>query len=233
MSSTSPTPTLSPLEARILGVLVEKALTTPAQYPLTLNSLTTGTNQKNNRHPVTNISEDDALAAVDALRAKGLVREAMLSGSRVAKYRHLAREVLEVDTPALVVLTELMLRGPQSLGEIRNNGSRMHPLESLEAVKAILDQLAARPHPLIAEYPPPPGGRARVFRQLLAPAAHPEPASGPAGSAGDDDDRSPAAASLGHASAAALATRVDQLESEVADLRSQLQRLATQLGATL
>lgn len=218
--------TLEPNEARVLGVLIEKALTTPAQYPLTLNALTLGANQKNNRHPVLNLSEDEVYDAVDRLRQKGFVREAVLTGSRVPKFRHTAREVLEIDTPALVILAELMLRGPQSLGEIRGNASRMHPLESLDAVKAVLDQLAARPEPLVRELPPPPGGRARLYMQLLAPDAHPEPSA----AAEAPITRSSAPAAPPASAGAETLTRIEALEAEVRRLRAAVQSFAASLG---
>lgn len=225
--------TLTPHEARVLGVLVEKALTVPAQYPLTLNGLTVGCNQKNNRHPVMNLTEDDVFDAVEMLRQKGLVREAMLSGSRVAKYRHLSREVLNVETPALVVLTELMLRGPQSLGELRQNASRMHALESTEAVKAVLDELASREEPLVKEYPPPPGGRARVYRQLLAPTAHGEPAAATADGLAEESDAPRIRPSPPSEAGAGMAARLEALEGEVARLRGVVERLAQDLGAKM
>src|SRR5690606_15772805 len=127
--------TLTPEECRILGVLVEKAQTTPQQYPMTVNGLISGCNQKNNRDPITNYDEDIILDALDGLRAKSLTRQVDLSGSRVPKYRHIAREALSVDTNQLVVLTELFLRGPQTMGELCGRASRMHPLESLDVVK--------------------------------------------------------------------------------------------------
>lgn len=221
--------TLTANEARVLGVLVEKALTTPAQYPLTLNAMVVGSNQKNNRHPVTNLSEDVVYDAVDGLRKKGFAREVVLSGSRVPKFRHTAREVLNVETPALVILTELMLRGPESLGELRQNAGRMHPLESLEAVKAVLDELAARPEPLVREFPPPPGGRARLYMQLLAPTAHAEPTAG--GGRGEDDTPRESQ-STARGADTALEDRVRQLESEVGRLRASVESMAAALGIT-
>lgn len=218
---------LTPLEARVLGVLVEKALTTPAQYPLTLNALVVGSNQKNNRHPVTNLTEDQVYDAVDGLRKKGFAREAVLSGSRVPKFRHTAREVLNIETPALVILSELMLRGPESLGELRQNAGRMHPLDSLEAVKAVLDELAARPEPLVKEFPPPPGGRARLYMQLLAPTAHPEPT---AGVDRGEDDAPREASHVGRAAGDGLEARVRQLEEEIGRLRTAVEGMAAALG---
>lgn len=228
-SSASPPPPMKPDECRVLGVLVEKALTTPAQYPLTLNALTLGCNQKNNRFPVTNFDEDRVLDAVDGLRTKGLVREAMLSGSRVAKYRHLSREVLGVETPALVLLVELMLRGPQSLGELRTNASRMHAFDSMEAVKAVLDELMARTPPMVKEVPPPPGSRARLWVQLLCPNLHPIVARDESGA------DAPARASEPGAAAHAgpdpeLLERIATLETEARTLRAAISRLASRLG---
>ncbi|MBY0261680.1 MAG: YceH family protein [Phycisphaerales bacterium] len=225
-------PELKPDECRVLGVLVEKAMTTPQQYPLTLNALVSGCNQKNNRLPVVTWDEDRVMDALDGLRHKGLVREAMLSGSRVAKFRHLGREVLGVDTPGLVLLTELLLRGPQSIGEIRQNASRMHPIESLETAKAVLDGLMqavpgevgeeGRPA-LVKEFPPPPGSRARVYAQLLCPGLHPIQSGGSAAEAERGEER-------GEAVDGGVVDRVAALEMEVARLKSALSRLASRLG---
>jgi hypothetical protein len=175
---------------------------------------------------------------VDSLRTKGFVREAMLSGSRVAKFKHQAREALGVETPALVILVELMLRGPQSVGEIRQNASRMHPLDSTEAVKAVLDELAARPEPLVKEYPPPPGGRARVYRQLLAPTAHAEPVAGvyhahEPGHHDPETGRGPAVAPAAAAAPGVDPSRLEALEAEVARLRTAVQTLAAALGVAV
>lgn len=213
---------LTPHECRVLGVLVEKAQTTPQQYPLTLNALTNGCNQKNNREPVTNLSEEQVMNAIDGLRAKGLVREVMLSGSRVQKFRHVTREVIDMDTNQLVILTELLLRGPQTLGELRGRASRMHPLETTEFVKNIVDTLINRPEPLVKELPPLPGDRAARFAQLLCPSLHPLDA--PAAhihtvpsevSAGADPD---------------LIARIEQLEREIAQVKQTLRQLAQSTG---
>jgi uncharacterized protein YceH (UPF0502 family) len=212
---------LAPYECRVLGVLVEKAQTTPGQYPLTLNALVSGCNQKNNREPVLDLSEEQVQTALDGLRHKGLAREVMLSGSRVDKYRHVAREVLDIDTRDLVILTELLLRGPQTIGELRNRALRMHPLESIDVVKNILDGLMARPEPLVKELPPAPGDRAPRFMQVLCPSLHPLEAR-------------PLAASHAVAPSAAddgeLTARIERLEAEVADLRRTVQAMSQALG---
>lgn len=164
---------ISPDACRVLGTLVEKAQTVPAQYPLTLNSIVVGVNQKNNRDPVVEIDEERSLAALDELRGLGLVHEVVLTGSRVPKFRHLSREVLAVNTSELVILAELLLRGPQTIGELRGRASRMHPLESLEVVGNLLDSMRRREAPLVEELPPIPGTRANRWRQLLCPDLHP------------------------------------------------------------
>lgn len=164
---------LTPHECRALGVLVEKAQTTPQQYPLTLNALTSGCNQKNNREPVMELSDEQVQEALDGLRHKGLAREVMLTGSRVEKFRHVARETLEIDTRELVILAELLMRGPQTIGELRNRASRMHALETTDVVKNILDALMNRPEPFVKDLPPAPGDRAPRYMQLLCPEAHP------------------------------------------------------------
>jgi len=229
-------PVLKPDECRVLGVLVEKAMTTPQQYPLTLNALVSGCNQKNNRLPVVTWDEDRVMDALDGLRQKGLVREAMMSGSRVAKFRHLGREVLGVETPGLVVLTELLLRGPQSIGELRQNASRMHPIESLEALKGVLDGLmspvegeAGRPG-LVQEFGPPPGSRARVYAQVLCPSLHAvQTGGGRAEHASDAQAAEGGPGAMGGLDPAAM-ERMEALEAEVARLRAGLSRLASRLG---
>jgi len=216
---------LTPNECRVLGVLIEKAQTTPQQYPLTLNAMVAGANQKNNRDPVTNISEDAALESLDGLRAKGLAREVALSGSRVAKFRHHAREQLGIETPELVLLAELLLRCPQTLGELRGRASRMHPLDTLDAAGSVLQGLMSRAVPLVREVPPAPGSRAPRFAQMLCPDLHPlhEGGRSAAGEAGTRVD----AAIASHAD---LAGRLDSLEEEVAQLREMVRSLTNELS---
>lgn len=225
--------TLTSNECRVLGTLIEKAMTVPSQYPMTLNALVNGCNQRSNRDPVTNLGEDEVLAALDGLRAKGFSREVSLEGSRVPKFRHVAREAIEAGASELAILTELMLRGPQTVGELRSRASRMHPLESLDVVQAVLESLAGRPIPLVERLPPAPGSRAERHRQLLCPERHPSELSG----AGDD--RSPAAVATAdggqhrgeHSTSDLAAERLAALEAEVAELRDRLDRLERDLGA--
>jgi uncharacterized protein YceH (UPF0502 family) len=212
--------TLAPNEARALGTLIEKALTVPAQYPMTLNGLLLGINQRNNRDPVVSVDEEAVIDALDGLRQKGFAREVSMTGSRVPKFRHLAREVLELSTSQLVLLAELLLRGPQTVGELRGRASRMHPLESTEVVANLLESLRTRAEALVEELPPIPGTRAARFRQLICPDLHPVDAGGStsrvAPPSTSDDPR--------------LAERVDALERELADLRERLARLEQSLG---
>ena len=207
---------LTPDECRVLGVIVEKAQTVASQYPITLNALVTGCNQKNNRNPVTSLDENRVMDALDALRDKKLASEVMLSGSRVSKYRHLARETLPVSTLELILLTELLLRGPQSLGELRGNASRMHPIESLEAARTVLEGMMApqgERAALVKEVPAPPGSRGTRFVQLLCPDLHrldapPASAAEPSPESGGD-----------------LADRVAALEEQVRVLTEQVRAL--------
>src|SRR5256885_7093347 len=164
---------LTPDESRVLGVLIEKALTTPEQYPLSLNAVVNGANQKNNRDPVITMDDGRAFEALEGLRSKGLVIRSDMAGSRVNKHRQQAAEVLHVRTAELVIVAELLLRGPQTLGELRGRASRMHPLESLDVAKNMLRALIERGEPLATELPPAPGSRAERYAQLLCPDLHP------------------------------------------------------------
>jgi uncharacterized protein YceH (UPF0502 family) len=214
---------LTPQEARALGVLIEKALTTPDQYPLSLNALTAGCNQKNNRHPVLTLTDDEVFDAAEGLRAKGLaVRIEAGAGSRVHRFRHNATDALHVRAGELAVLAELLIRGPQTQGELRGRASRMHPLETLDVVRDMLRALSERPEPLVRQLPPAPGSRAEQYVQLLAPEAH-EVEMAPAAPA-------PEKAEVSAPAASGLAERVTRLEAEVAELRDALNRLATSLG---
>jgi uncharacterized protein len=223
-------PELTPDECRVLGTLIENALTTPNQYPLTLNSLVTGVNQKSNRWPVVTIDEMRALRSLDSLRAKGLAREVSMSGSRVEKFRHVAREALGAGTNELVLLTELMLRGPQTVGELRTHGGRMANFDSLEAVEAILAEMAKAEAPLVKQIPPSPGSRAPRWMQLLCPSLHPLDAPSPQSSPGyASDDGSTAASPPRHQ--AQLEARIEALESHVAELTASVAELKRSLGA--
>jgi uncharacterized protein len=162
-SNAAPIP-LSPAARRILGVLVEKAKTTPESYPLTLAAIITGSNQKSNRAPLMEMDETDALNALDELRKAGAVREIQGSG-RSTKYRHAMYEWMSIESAESAIITELLLRGPQTLGELRTRASRMHAFDDLDAVKETLNMLSAKK---IAGAVTPPG-RGQMFAHFLYP----------------------------------------------------------------
>ena len=199
-------PTLSLLETRVLGVLVEKQHTVPDAYPLTLNALVAGCNQKTSRDPVTNAPEAEVQATVDHLRTLSLVVES--SGGRVMRYAHNVERVLAVPSQAVAVLAALMLRGPQTASELRINTERLHRFADVSAVEAFLDELASRAAgSLVKLLARQPGTREARWTHLLsgAPAA----------------DSMPAAA----ASAEVLAV------SEVAAMKANLARVEDEIGA--
>src|SRR3954470_12746615 len=213
---------LSPDEVRVLGVLIEKSTTTPEQYPLSMNAVVNGANQKNNRDPVTSMTEDQAFDAVEGLRQKGLAVRVDVPGNRVSKYRHNATDVLHVRAGELAVLAELLLRGPQTQGELRGRASRMAPLDSLDVVRDMIRALTERPEPLVKQISPAPGSRAERYLQLLAPEAH-------AAAGGASSDVAEATASSG-AGGPTLSSRVQALESEVNTLKAAIRKLAAAVG---
>ena len=222
---------LTAAESRVLGVLVEKAFTTPEQYPLSLNAVVSGANQKNNRHPVLAMTDDEAFDALESLRVKGLVvRVEAGGGSRVHRFRHNAADALRVRSGELAVLAELLLRGPQTQGELRGRASRMAPIDSLDVVRDMIRALREREEPLVRELPPSPGSRAERYAQLLCPDLHPlgdaEAAGGAGGAVAPHRD---APASFVQREGG-LSQRVEKLEAEVVALRDALRRLASAVG---
>jgi uncharacterized protein YceH (UPF0502 family) len=200
---------LSLLETRVLGTLVEKQRTVPDSYPLTLNALVAGCNQKSSRAPVMEASESEVQGALDALKRRNLVIES--SGGRVARYAHNLEAVLKVPTQSAAILAVLMLRGPQTPGELRINCERMHRFADLSALEAFLEELAARPAgPLVVQLPRVPGARENRWAHLL--------------SGSPENTVVPAAAAAGET----LEARVARLEAEVSELRTALSRLRLQ-----
>ena len=175
--------TLNPVELRVLGALIEKELTTPEYYPLSLNALTNACNQKSNRDPVLALEETDVVRALDGLRFKGLALQSA-DGGRVPKYAHSTAGKLHLDPAELAILCELLLRGPQTLGELRSRCERMHPFADLGAVEAVLNELAERQEALVAKLPRQPGRKENRYGQLLGGppefAAESEPVAEPA-----------------------------------------------------
>ena len=203
------------VELRVLGCLIEKQRTTPDVYPLSLNALRLASNQSTNRDPVVDYDEPTIRAALDRLGRKGWTRLASGPGSRVAKFRHLVDEALQLSPSELALLAVLMLRGPQTPGELKSRSERLYPFGSLDDVEGVLGRLIERE--LVARLPRRPGQKEERFAQLLGgereTATEPTPvfaADTPA--AGDDRVEE-------------LEARVGRLEDEVASLRDALDTL--------
>jgi uncharacterized protein YceH (UPF0502 family) len=219
----SPLPVLSLLESRVLGVLIEKRHTVPDTYPLSLNALVAGCNQKSSRNPVLEATEAEVQEALDSLRHLSLVIES--SGNRVARYAHNTERVLHVPEQAVALLAVLMLRGPQTPGELRINSERLHRFADISAVEAFLAELAERPAgALVQELPRQPGSRENRWAHLLCGAPAPEPATAAAGGSRGAD------VSVGEL--AALKANVARLEAEMAELRAAVAKLRAELGVT-
>ena len=215
-----PTIALSPIEARVLATLMEKARTVPDSYPLTLNSLVLGCNQKSSREPLMNVTDAQAAEALGALKSLNLVRES--SGSRVTRFEHNFQRGIGVPEQSAVLLGLLMLRGPQTAGELRLNSERWYRFADISSVDGFLEELqdrsAEKGGPLVVKLPRAPGAREQRWAQLLsgpqdmAQLAARDSAAGPGGNSAD------------------LAQRVGLLESEVAQLRETVQKLCSELG---
>jgi uncharacterized protein YceH (UPF0502 family) len=212
---------LSPFEIRVLGVLSEKQRTVPDSYPLTLNSLVAGCNQKTSRNPIMEMSEAEAQATLDSLKALSLVTES--SGGRVYRYGHNLDGVLKIPSQSIVLLTVLMLRGPQTPGELRIASERMHNFADISSVEAFLEELANRAAgALVRKLARLPGARESRWTHLLGG----EPAAG--GETAGPVDASPEDLSLGEV--AALKARVAGLEAELAGVKALLGRVCSELG---
>ncbi|MBN9203085.1 YceH family protein [Methylibium petroleiphilum] len=213
---------LSLIEQRVVAVLVEKQHTVSDSYPLSLNALVLGCNQKTAREPVIAATESEVLEAVDELKRLSLVIE--VSGSRVARYEHNLQRVLGVPSQAAAILTLLMLRGPQTAAELRANTERLHRFADISSVEGFLDELALREPPLVVKLPRAPGSREARWAQLLGGAPD-VAATAPAGGAPED------LVTAGEIQA--LRANQHRLQSEVVMLRAQLHRLAAELGVDL
>jgi len=208
--------TLNDIEVRVLGCLVEKEMTTPEYYPLSLNALTNACNQKSNRDPVMDIGETEVVRALDGLRFKGLAMQAA-DGGRVPKYRHALAAKLFLEPPELAILSELLLRGPQTVGELRGRAERMHPFPSLEDVDAILKELQEREAPMVVKLPRQPGRKEHRFMHLLA------------GEPQLPDETEGAAPEAARIQVMAENERIARLEEEVASLRREMTALRQEL----
>jgi len=226
---------LDAIEARVLGVLIEKELTTPEQYPMTLNGATLGANQKSNRDPVLNLLESEVNAALGKMIVKGIVGSVHPMGSRVEKFRHNAEAIYKIGKPQAAMLAELMMRGPQQPGELRARVSRMSPCDTQAQLMEIMRPLLERG--LVIRLEPAPGSRAESYAQTLAPTAHPlESRPAPAMKA---YVAAVSAAQLAPAPSTppidteAYERRIADLEFQVGKLTRQISALAWKLGEKL
>jgi uncharacterized protein len=212
---------LTPLEARVIGCLIEKEITTPDQYPLSINALTTACNQKSNRDPVLDLDSVAVQGVVDGLVKKHLVTDRSGGvGGRVTRYRHrfcnTQFALLQLSPAEVAIICELMLRGPQTPGELRSRASRLAPLHDVAEVESALTALAAREEPLVARLAREPGKRESRWMQLLtgdAPPASAEYADLDTAEAGAEPDN-----------------RLSSLEARVAELEEEIERLRRRIG---
>jgi len=216
-------PALSLLETRVLGVLVEKQHTVPDTYPLTLNALVSGANQKTSRDPVIEATEAEVQAAIDRLKGLSLVMES--SGGRVMRYAHNVGKVLAIPPQSVALLAILFLRGAQTAGELRINSERLHKFGDILAVEGFLNELAERPAgALVRELPRPAGARETRWAHLLS--------GEPPAAAFAATSIAPHAESLDASELAALKANVDRLQADVDGLREMLARVCKELGIT-
>jgi uncharacterized protein YceH (UPF0502 family) len=195
--------TLSDIEVRVLGSLIEKEITTPDYYPLSMNALVAACNQSSNRNPVAHFDEGTVARAADSLREKKLVHLVDRGESRVTKYRHVVYEVMNLGRPAIAAMCVMMLRGPQTVGEIRTRSNRLYDFSSLEEVETTLNSLLSREPPLIVQLPRQSGQKeARCAHLLSGEVQLTEPEAEP--------------------------DRIGKLEKEVDDLKKQFEQFRKQ-----
>ncbi len=218
---------LSPTEARVLATLMEKARTVPDSYPLSLNALLSGCNQKTTREPVMDVSQAKALESLESLRHATLVFES--SGSRTTRFEHNFQRAVGVPEQSAVLLGLLMLRGPQTTAELRLNAERWYRFADTSSVEAFLDELAERSGdkggPLVVQLPRAPGAREQRWMHLMCGPVD-ALAYGSSASGGG-------AAAAGTADTAHLSARVAELEDQLAQLRSTVERVCTELGVPM
>lgn len=223
---------LNLVERRVLGVLLEKSLAQPEYYPMTLNAIVAACNQKNNRDPVLELDEDAVWHALEQLRQAGLVAKVLPApGSRVDRFKHDVDAKLGWPKPQKAVMTELLLRGPQTAGELRTRASRMYAFDNLEAVSAVIEWLSSQSPPLVVAMPRVVGQSAVRFAHRLYPADEAplaDTADAPS-QAGRPAPRAPAPAASGGESTVALVEQLDGLQSEVAELHEAVAELRRRL----
>ena len=226
---------LSPRERRVVGVLAEKSQTTPEQYPLTVAACVAGCNQKSNRDPITNYDQDDVEDALQSLRKKGVTIMVESSGGRVPRWKHTLYQWLKVSKAELAVIIELLLRGPQTEGELRARASRMEPLADLAVLQTILEALTPRG---LVVYLSPPGQKRGVMltHGLYSPEELEKVRlafAATAAAGGDEEAPARVSAARGELSAGALtpawATEIAAVRAEVDELRNRLETIAADL----
>jgi len=198
---------LTQAEARVVGSLVEKQLTTPEYYPLTLNALTAACNQKSNRDPVMSLGETELMSAIDSLRDKNLVYLYYGTGSRTVKYKHMVPSVYDLDEAGVAIVAVLLLRGPQTIGEIRERTGRLHEFGGLDEVQQALDELTRRDEAIVLKLERQPGQKEARYAHLLS---------------GEVAQEAITASPRAVASGGASNERIEKLETEVESLRSEL-----------
>ena len=206
---------LTAAEARVLGSLIEKDITTPDYYPLSLNALMNACNQKSNRDPVMELDESAVRDAIEGLREHRLAGPTSSADSRVTKYEHRLQEVFNLQRGETAVLCVLLLRGPQTPGELRGRTERLHRFESLDDVQSTLQRLMQRDQPLVKVLPRQPGTKEARYVHLLA---------------GDVEGLESQASTGASSASGADADRVARLEEEVAQLRQEVSELKQQLS---
>lgn len=219
-----PRPSIRPLtqlEARVLGVLLEKQHTVPDTYPLSLNALTSGCNQKTARAPVMNVSEAEVVSAIDELKRLSLVFEG--SSSRVPRFEHNMTRVLGIPSQAAALVTMLLLRGPQTSAELRLNAARLHAFADVSSVDAFLDELAARTPPLAVKLPRAPGERESRWMHLLCGEI----------SVSEYSDQGAVADAVSPSEYEALKAEQKRLAHELSRLQALVEHMAAELGINI
>jgi uncharacterized protein len=216
MDSELKLPILDATEQRVLGALMEKCKTTPDYYPMTLNSLTAACNQKTSRKPVVNYDEETVVLALNSLKKRGLISTATGGSSRVVKYKHNFAIAFPVLPSEVAIICLLLLRGPQTPGELNTNSGRLYEFESLEEVQEVLEKLAGEENPYVVQLPRRPGQKEVRYMHLLG------------GAAPDIDDEDlpeePARKSVGE-----LESRITKLEQDYAELKDAFDKLMKEL----
>jgi len=218
MDTTKTLPQLTAAELRVLGSLIEKSKTTPDYYPMTLNALTAACNQKTSRHPVTEYDEETVVLALNSLKAQSLVSTAVGGGSRAVKYKHNFTTVHEIEQDELTILCLLMLRGPQTPGELNTNSARLYEFRTLETVYTVLNRLMNSPAPYVKELAKRPGQKEARYAHLLGEDM-PEDSTPQ-----NDLPQEPARKHVNE-----MEARIAALESELAEVKQILEKITKEL----